>query len=160
MRCQYCNCLESKVIDSRPTEEGNSIRRRRECTRCGRRFTTYEKIELVPLLVVKRDNRREPFDAAKIKSGVIHACEKLPVSMQQIDGIVSRIEQTVYNTMEGEISSQRIGDMVMAELKQLNDVAYVRFAAVYRKFTDLGSFMEELTHLINENKTKSDNPNN
>ena len=160
MRCQYCNCLESKVIDSRPTEEGNSIRRRRECTRCGRRFTTYEKIELVPLLVVKRDNRREPFDAAKIKSGVIHACEKLPVSMQQIDSIVSRIEQTVYNTMEGEISSQRIGDMVMAELKQLNDVAYVRFASVYRKFTDLGSFMEELTHLINENKTKSDNPNN
>ena len=160
MRCQYCNCLESKVIDSRPTEEGNSIRRRRECTRCGRRFTTYEKIELVPLLVVKRDNRREPFDAAKIKSGVIHACEKLPVSMQQIDSIVSRIEQTVYNTMEGEISSQRIGDMVMAELKQLNDVAYVRFAAVYRKFTDLGSFMEELTHLINDNKTKSDNPNN
>ena len=160
MRCQYCNCLESKVIDSRPTEEGNSIRRRRECTRCGRRFTTYEKIELVPLLVVKRDNRREPFDAAKIKSGVIHACEKLPVSMQQIDSIVSRIEQTVYNTMEGEISSQRIGDMVIAELKQLNDVAYVRFAAVYRKFTDLGSFMEELTHLINENKTKSDNPNN
>lgn len=160
MRCQYCNCLESKVIDSRPMEEGNSIRRRRECTRCGRRFTTYEKIELVPLLVVKRDNRREPFDAAKIKSGVIHACEKLPVSMQQIDSIVSRIEQTVYNTMEGEISSQRIGDMVMAELKQLNDVAYVRFAAVYRKFTDLGSFMEELTHLINENKTKSDNPNN
>ena len=160
MRCQYCNCLESKVIDSRPTEEGNSIRRRRECTRCGRRFTTYEKIELVPLLVVKRDNRREPFNAAKIKSGVIHACEKLPVSMQQIDSIVSRIEQTVYNTMEGEISSQRIGDMVMAELKQLNDVAYVRFAAVYRKFTDLGSFMEELTHLINENKTKSDNPNN
>ena len=160
MRCQYCNCLESKVIDSRPTEEGNSIRRRRECTRCGRRFTTYEKIELVPLLVVKRDNRREPFDAAKIKSGVIHACEKLPVSMQQIDSIVSRIEQTVYNTMEGEISSQRIGDMVMAELKQLNDVAYVRFAAVYRKFTDLGSFMEELTHLINENKTKSYNPNN
>lgn len=160
MRCQYCNCLESKVIDSRPTEEGNSIRRRRECTRCGRRFTTYEKIELVPLLVVKRDNRREHFDAAKIKSGVIHACEKLPVSMQQIDSIVSRIEQTVYNTMEGEISSQRIGDMVMAELKQLNDVAYVRFAAVYRKFTDLGSFMEELTHLINENKTKSDNPNN
>ena len=160
MKCPFCGYSESKVIDSRPTEEGNSIRRRRECTRCGRRFTTYEKIELVPLLVVKRDNRREPFDAAKIKSGVIHACEKLPVSMQQIDSIVSRIEQTVYNTMEGEISSQRIGDMVMAELKQLNDVAYVRFAAVYRKFTDLGSFMEELTHLINENKTKSDNPNN
>ncbi len=160
MRCQYCNCLESKVIDSRPTEEGNSIRRRRECTRCGRRFTTYEKIELMPLLVVKRDNRREPFDATKIKNGVIHACEKLPVSMQQIDAIVSRIEQAAYNTMEGEITTQRIGDMVMAELKQLNDVAYVRFAAVYRKFTDLGSFMEELTQLINENKQKDGNPNN
>ena len=160
MRCQYCNCLESKVIDSRPTEEGNSIRRRRECTRCGRRFTTYEKIELMPLLVVKRDNRREPFDATKIKNGVIHASEKLPVSMQQIDAIVSRIEQAAYNTMEGEITTQRIGDMVMAELKQLNDVAYVRFAAVYRKFTDLGSFMEELTQLINENKQKDGNPNN
>ena len=152
MRCQYCNCLESKVIDSRPTEEGNSIRRRRECTRCGRRFTTYEKIELVPLLVVKRDNRREPFDAAKIKSGVIHACEKLPVSMQQIDSIVSRIEQTVYNTMEGEISSQRIGDMVMEELKATNDVAYVRFAAVYRLFTDIGTFMQELQKLLDEGK--------
>lgn len=155
MRCQYCNCQESKVIDSRPTEEGSSIRRRRECMNCGRRFTTYEKIELMPLLVVKRDNRREPFDAAKIKSGVIHACEKLPVSMQQIDAIVSRIEQAAYNTMEGEISTQRIGDMVMSELKQLNEVAYVRFAAVYRKFTDLGSFMDELQQLIAENKSKA-----
>ena len=118
MRCQYCNCLESKVIDSRPTEEGNSIRRRRECMNCGRRFTTYEKIELAPLLVVKRDNRREPFDASKIKGGIIHACEKLPVSMQQIDAIVGRIEQAAYNSMDGEISSQRIGDMVMAELKE------------------------------------------
>ena len=130
MRCQYCNCLESKVIDSRPTEEGNSIRRRRECMKCGRRFTTYEKIELSPLLVVKRDNRREPFDASKIKAGIIHACEKLPVSMQQIDAIVARIEQAAYNSMDGEISSQRIGDMVMSELKVLNEVAYVRFAAV------------------------------
>ena len=154
MRCQYCNCLESKVIDSRPTEEGNSIRRRRECMNCGRRFTTYEKIELAPLLVVKRDNRREPFDASKIKGGIIHACEKLPVSMQQIDAIVGRIEQAAYNSMDGEISSQRIGDMVMAELKELNEVAYVRFAAVYRKFADLGSFMEELTHLIAESKAK------
>ena len=154
MRCQYCNCLESKVIDSRPTEEGNSIRRRRECMNCGRRFTTYEKIELAPLLVVKRDNRREPFDASKIKGGIIHACEKLPVSMQQIDAIVGRIEQGVYTSRDGEISPQRSGDMVMAELKELNEVAYVRFAAVYRKFTDLGSFMEELTHLIAESKAK------
>ena len=152
MRCQYCNCLDSKVIDSRPTDDGNSIRRRRECTNCGRRFTTYEKIEMAPLLVVKRDSRREPFDASKIKSGIIHACEKLPVSMQQIDAIVSRVEQSAYNAMDGEINTRRIGEMVMAELKELNEVAYVRFASVYRKFTDLGSFMDELTQLINENK--------
>ena len=153
VRCQYCNCLDSKVIDSRPTDDGNSIRRRRECTNCGRRFTTYEKIEMAPLLVVKRDSRREPFDGSKIKSGIIHACEKLPVSMQQIDAIVGRVEQAAYNVMDGEITTQRIGEMVMGELKGLNEVAYVRFASVYRKFTDLGSFMDELTQLINENKT-------
>ena len=149
MRCQYCNCLESKVIDSRPTEEGNSIRRRRECLSCGKRFTTYETVESLPMVVVKKDGSR-----LKLKGGIIHACEKLPVSMQQIDAIVGRIEQAAYNSMDGEISSQRIGDMVMAELKELNEVAYVRFAAVYRKFTDLGSFMEELTHLIAESKAK------
>ena len=152
MRCQYCNCTESKVIDSRPTEEGNSIRRRRECVGCGRRFTTYEKIEQLPLMVVKRDGRREPFDATKIKGGILHTCEKLPVSMQQIDAMTARIEQSAYASMEGEISSQRIGDMVMAELKAINDVAYVRFAAVYRKFTDLGTFMDELQKLVNESK--------
>lgn len=156
MRCQYCNCLESKVIDSRPTEEGNSIRRRRECVSCGRRFTTYEKIEQLPLMVVKRDGRREAFDATKIKSGVIHACDKLPVSMHQIDELTARIEQTAYASMEGEIQSQRIGDMVMAELKALNDVAYVRFAAVYRKFTDLSTFMDELQKLVNESKTQGE----
>ena len=150
MRCQYCNCTESKVIDSRPAEEGNSIRRRRECIGCGRRFTTYEKIELAPLMVVKRDGRREAFDVQKVKSGILHACEKLPVSMQQIDEMTARIEQAAYNSMEGEIPSQRIGDMVMDELKRLNDVAYVRFAAVYRKFTDLGTFMQELQKLVNE----------
>ena len=152
MRCQYCNCTESKVIDSRPTEEGNSIRRRRECVGCGRRFTTYEKIEQLPLMVVKRDGRREPFDATKIKGGILHACEKLPVSMQQIDAMTARIEQSAYAAMEGEIPSQRIGDMVMAELKAINDVAYVRFAAVYRKFTDVGTFMDELQKLVNESK--------
>ena len=152
MRCQYCNCTESKVIDSRPTEEGNSSRRRRECVGCGRRFTTYEKIAQLPLLVVKRDGRREPFDATKIKGGILHACEKLPVSMQQIDAMTARIEQSAYAAMEGEIPSQRIGDMVMAELKAINDVAYVRFAAVYRKFTDLGTFMDELQKLVNESK--------
>ena len=152
MRCQYCNCTESKVIDSRPTEEGSSIRRRRECIGCGRRFTTYEKIEMVPLMVIKRDGRREAFDAQKIKSGILHASNQLPVSMQQINDITTRIEQAAYASMESEISSQKIGDMVMAELKALNDVAYVRFAAVYRKFTDLGTFMDELQKLVNENK--------
>lgn len=152
MRCQYCNGTESKVIDSRPVEEGNSIRRRRECLTCGRRFTTYEKIEMMPLYVVKRDGRREAFDIQKVKGGILHACEKLPVSMQQINEITARIEQQCYATVEGEISTQRVGDMVMQELKNLNDVAYVRFAAVYRKFTDLGTFMGELQKLIEENK--------
>lgn len=152
MKCQYCNCLDSKVIDSRPTDDGNSIRRRRECINCGRRFTTYEKVELSPLYVVKKDGRRESFDSQKIKAGILHACDKLPVSMQQIDDIVSRVEQKCYATMDGEINTEVIGDMVMAELKELNDVAYVRFAAVYRKFTDLGTFMGELQKLVDEHK--------
>ena len=150
MKCQYCSCLDSKVIDSRPTDDGNSIRRRRECTNCGRRFTTYEKVELSPLFVVKRDGRRESFDSQKIKAGILHACDKLPVSMQQIDEIVTRVEQKAYSSMDGEIQSEKIGDMVMSELKELNDVAYVRFAAVYRKFTDVGTFMDELQKLVDE----------
>ena len=152
MRCQYCSCTDSRVIDSRPTDDGNSIRRRRECTNCGRRFTTYEKVELNPLFVVKRDGRRELFDKQKIKAGILHACDKLPVSMQQIDEIVSRVEQKCYSTMDGEIPTEKIGDMVMAELRELDDVAYVRFAAVYRKFTDLGTFMEELQKLVDDHK--------
>ncbi len=152
MRCQYCNYTDSKVIDSRPTDDGNSIRRRRECLQCGRRFTTYEKVELNPLFVVKRDGRREAFDSQKIKAGILHACDKLPVSMQQIDDIVSRVEQKCYSTMDGEITTEKIGDMVMMELKALNDVAYVRFAAVYRKFTDVGTFMDELQKLVDEHK--------
>ena len=148
MKCQYCSCLDSKVIDSRPTDDGNSIRRRRECTNCGRRFTTYEKVELSPLFVVKRDGRRESFESQKIKAGILHACDKLPVSIQQIDEIVTRIEQKAYATMDGEIQSETLGDMVMEELKSLNDVAYVRFAAVYRKFTDVGTFMEELQKIV------------
>ena len=150
MKCQYCGCIDSKVIDSRPTDDGFSIRRRRECIQCGRRFTTYEKVELSPLFVVKKDGRREAFDSRKIKAGILHACDKLPVSMQQIDEIVARVEQKAYATMEGEIASEKLGDMVMAELKGLNDVAYVRFAAVYRKFTDVGTFMDELQKLVDE----------
>ncbi len=152
MKCQYCSCVDSKVIDSRPTDDGNSIRRRRECMNCGRRFTTYEKIELTPLFVVKRDGRREAFDAMKIKAGILHACDKLPVSMQQIDEIVARVERQSYATMDGEVQAEKIGDMVMEELKKLNDVAYVRFASVYRKFTDLNTFMDELQKLVDENK--------
>lgn len=151
MRCQYCNSIESKVIDSRPTEEGSSIRRRRECIGCGRRFTTYEKIELTPLMVVKRDGRREAFDNQKIKAGIVHACQKLPVSVQAIDEMTTRIEQAAYAHMEGEIPSQKIGDMVMEELKAINDVAYVRFAAVYRQFGDIATFMHELQKLQDEN---------
>ena len=150
MKCQYCSCLDSKVIDSRPTDDGNSIRRRRECTNCGKRFTTYEKVELSPLFVVKRDGRREGFESQKLKAGILHACDKLPVSMQQIDEIVTRVEQKAYASMDGEIQSEKIGDMVMAELKNLNDVAYVRFAAVYRKFTDVGTFMQELQKIVAE----------
>ena len=150
MKCQFCSCVDSKVIDSRPTDDGNSIRRRRECINCGRWFTTYEKVELSPLFVVKRDGRREAFDSQKIKAGILHACDKLPVSMQQIDEIVARVEQRAYASMDGEIPSEKLGDMVMAELKKLNDVAYVRFAAVYRKFTDVATFMEELQKIVNE----------
>ena len=150
MKCPKCQADDDKVLDSRSARDGAAIRRRRECIGCGRRFTTYEKIELAPLMVVKRDGRREAFDVQKVKSGILHACEKLPVSMQQIDEMTARIEQAAYNGMEGEIPSQRIGDMVMDELKRLNDVAYVRFAAVYRKFTDLSTFMQELQKLVNE----------
>ena len=156
MRCPYCASTDSKVTDSRPTEDMTSIRRRRECNGCGRRFTTYEKIEQLPLMVVKRDGRREPFEAEKIRMGIFHACEKLPVSAQQIEEMCARVEQAAYRTGDGEISTESIGEMVMSELKKVNDVAYVRFAAVYRKFTDLGTFMEELQRLLNENKGDPD----
>lgn len=160
MKCQFCNCTESKVIDSRPTDDGNSIRRRRECIGCGRRFTTYEKIELTPLVVVKRDGRREAYDPLKLKNGIIHACDKLPVSVHEIDELCTRVEQKIYAGMDGEIASQKIGDMVMNELKELNDVAYVRFAAVYRKFTDLGTFMEELQKLVSETHEQENGKSN
>ena len=150
MRCPFCSFEDSRVVDSRSVENGASIRRRRECPQCNRRFTTYEKYEETPLVVNKKDGRREGFEGQKIKAGILHACDKLPVSMQQIDAIVTRVEQKAYSSMEGEISSEKIGDMGMAELKELNDVAYVRFAAVYRKFTDVGAFMNELQKLVEE----------
>lgn len=150
MRCQYCGYLDSRVIDSRPTEEGSSIRRRRECLQCGRRFTTYEKIETSPVMVVKKDMRREPFNGAKIKQGLLHACQKRPVSVAQIDTIVEKVEKLVHSSGDDEFSSRRIGEAVMEELKQLDEVAYVRFASVYRQFTDVSSFMDELNKLVRE----------
>ena len=150
MRCQYCGYLDSRVIDSRPTEEGSSIRRRRECLQCGRRFTTYEKIETSPVMVVKKDMRREPFNGAKIKQGLLHACQKRPVSVAQIDTIVEKVEKLVHSSGDDEFSSRRIGVAVMEELKQLDEVAYVRFASVYRQFTDVSSFMDELNKLVRE----------
>ena len=150
MRCQFCGYLDSRVIDSRPTEEGTSIRRRRECTRCGRRFTTYEKIETTLVMVIKKDMRREVFMPEKIKAGLIHACQKRPVSMKDIDGIVEKVEKAVYSSGEDEFSSRRIGELVMEELKKLDEVAYVRFASVYREFKDTQTFMKELQRLLDE----------
>lgn len=142
MKCIYCGNAESKVVDSRSTDEGNSIRRRRECLQCGKRFTTYEIIESTPVLVIKQDNTRQPFDVQKIKNGIIKACEKRPVPIRDIDALVESIEKQVYNSLEQEISSKRIGEMVMAGLKELDQIAYVRFASVYRDFRDVTSFIE------------------
>lgn len=142
MKCIYCGNAESKVVDSRSTDEGNSIRRRRECMQCGKRFTTYEVIESTPVLVVKQDGARQLFDPVKIKNGVIKACEKRPVAMRDIDALVASVEKQVYNSLEQEISSKKIGDMVMERLKELDQIAYVRFASVYRDFRDVTSFIE------------------
>ena len=156
MRCQYCGYLDSRVIDSRPTEEGSSIRRRRECLRCGRRFTTYEKIEAYPVMVVKKDMRREAFNSEKIKKGLLLACQKRPISVKDIDGIVEKVEKQVHSAGEEEFSSRRIGEAVMEYLKELDEVAYVRFASVYRQFTDVSSFMDELNKLVTEGKSRLD----
>ncbi len=148
MRCMYCNHTDSKVVDSRPTEDGWAIRRRRECVGCGKRFTTYEKIENPVILVIKKDGRREPFDIEKIQRGVIKACEKRPVAMKEIETLVTSIEKQVYNSLEQEVSSDRLGEMVMEGLKELDQVAYVRFASVYRQFKDINTFRDELNKLL------------
>lgn len=142
MKCIYCGHTESKVLDSRNTEENNSIRRRRECLACNKRFTTYETIELTPILVIKNDNSRQTFDANKIKRGIIKACEKRPVTMSQIDTMVDEIEKSLANSLEQEVKSNVIGEMVMSKLKQIDEIAYIRFASVYRKFTDVTHFMK------------------
>ena len=152
MRCLYCGCIESKVVDSRSTDDYRSIRRRRECTRCGKRFTTYETIEYTPVLVIKNDGTRQAFDADKIKRGIVRACEKLPVSMTKIDKLTEDIQKQVYNSLEKEISSKKIGEMVMDGLKDINDVAYVRYASVYRQFKDISTFMSELEAMMKESE--------
>lgn len=148
MKCMYCGCLESKVIDSRSTEEGTMIRRRRECIECGKRFTTYETIETTPVLVVKSGGNRQAFDANKIKNGIIKACEKRPVPMYKIDALVDDIQKQVYNSLEQEITSKKIGELVMDGLKDIDEVAYVRFASVYRSFKDISQFMKELEAML------------
>ena len=151
MKCIYCNCTESRVVDSRPTEDG-AIRRRRECEGCQRRFTTYEKIEMLPVLVIKKDKRREPFDASKVRSGIIKACEKRPVPLGEIEKLVSRVEMSVCSQPEQEVTSEKIGLLVMEGLKTLDEVAYIRFASVYRQFKDVQSFMAELQQLLDSQK--------
>ena len=147
MKCMYCGCKESKVIDSRASEDGETIRRRRECIACGRRFTTYETVETTPVLVIKANGTRQAFDINKVKSGIIKACEKRPVAMVKIDRLCEDIQKQVYNTMDQEITSKEIGEMVMKGLMELDEVAYVRFASVYRSFKDISTFMKELEKL-------------
>ncbi len=149
MKCPYCGCEESKVIDSRPTDDGERIRRRRECLKCGKRFTTYEMVESFPLMVIKRDETREPFNREKLRSGIMRACEKRPVSVGSIDKIVDSIERKLQKSFDREIPSNVIGEYAMEMLKETDEVAYVRFASVYRQFKDINTFMEELSKLIN-----------
>jgi transcriptional repressor NrdR len=155
MKCPYCGYKEDKVVDSRATQEESAVRRRRECLKCGKRFTTYEYIEDVSLMVIKKDGRREPFDRKKLLAGVMKACEKRPVSMEKMEDIVTWAERAIQKKTDREVSSSRIGELIMEKLKALDDVAYVRFASVYRQFKDVGQFMVELKDILNREKGKS-----
>ncbi len=152
MKCPYCGFDESKVIDSRPIEEGDSIRRRRECLKCEKRFTTYEKIESVPIMVIKKDKSREAFNREKLMAGLLKACEKRPVPTDKLETLTNEIENIIANTMEREITTAEIGELVMDKLKALDEVAYVRFASVYRQFKDISTFMKELNSLLGDKK--------
>lgn len=154
MKCMYCGHTDSKVIDSRPSEDGTAIRRRRECNNCGKRFTTYETIETTPILVIKTNGNRQAFDANKLKNGIIKSCEKRPVPMYKIEELVENIQKKIYNSLEQEVSSKKIGEMVMEGLKEIDEVAYVRFASVYRSFKDISTFMKELEKLQKNNGGK------
>ena len=147
MKCPYCGKENTRVIDSRPTDD-SSIRRRRQCDECGKRFTTYEKIESMPLIVIKKDNSREPYDREKITAGIVRSCHKRPVSISQINNMVDEIETQIFNIGEKEISTKTIGEIVMSKLKAVDEVAYVRFASVYREFKDVDSFMEEIKKIL------------
>jgi transcriptional repressor NrdR len=153
MNCPFCSHADSKVVDSRPTDEGFVIRRRRECGNCKKRFTTYERVEETPLIIVKKDGTRETFNRTKLLNGIIRACEKRPVSLDQIEREIDKIERSLHNYMEKEIPSKEIGELVMKALKELDEVAYVRFASVYRQFKDLNTFIDELSKLIDEKNT-------
>ena len=155
MRCPYCGYEEDKVVDSRATQEDSAIRRRRECLKCGKRFTTYEYIEEVSLMVIKKDGRREPFDRKKILSGIMKACEKRPIGIEKMEETVVQVERAIQKKSDREVDSARIGELVMEKLKVLDDVAYVRFASVYRQFKDVGQFMVELKDILNKEKPKS-----
>ncbi len=150
MRCPFCGYSESRVIDSRPAEEGATIRRRRECLSCQKRFTTYEIMERLPLVVIKKDGSRQTFDRMKLINGMLRACEKRPVPMDSLQAAADEIEQELQNSLDNEVSSERIGELVMFKLKALDDVAYVRFASVYRQFKDINTFMDELNKLLND----------
>ena len=148
MKCPYCCFEESKVIDSRPTDEGERIRRRRECLKCQKRFTTYEVIESLPLIVIKRDKTREIFDREKLMAGLLRACQKRPVSVDTLETMIDEIEATLQNSLEREVTSEKIGSLVMEKLKDIDEVSYVRFASVYRQFKDINTFMDELNKLL------------
>ena len=152
MKCPYCSYPESKVIDSRPTDEGERIRRRRECLQCGKRFTTYEIIETVPLMVVKKDKSREAFDRNKLLNGLLRACQKRPVSIETLEKAVDDIEVQIQNSLDREVTATRIGEYAMEKLKDIDEVAYVRFASVYRQFKDINSFHEEINRLMTDEK--------
>jgi len=152
MRCPNCGYKEDKVVDSRATQEESAIRRRRECLKCGKRFTTYEYIEEVSMMVIKKDGRREPFDRKKILSGIMKACEKRPISVEKMEELATQIERAMQKKSDHEISSSKVGELIMEKLKMLDDVAYVRFASVYRQFKDVGQFMEELKGILNKER--------
>lgn len=157
MKCPYCGEVDSRVIDSRPADDGERIRRRRECLSCQKRFTTYEIVETVPLMVVKKDRSREAFDRQKLLNGLMRACEKRPVAVGTLERAVDEIEQSLLNTLDREVTSLEIGELAMAQLKNIDEVAYVRFASVYRQFSDINTFMDELKELLSSNQKKLKN---